>query len=986
MASIALPFMYHHLSSLRRRYLHLLLLYPAARESRDAVTHLWMQTSYANPVEGRKMLQRFRQFLADEERFWRALVLRVQSAYGYALTDADDAAAGIAGLLGTEETLAPDDRTNQFGFPAEASTMTVDGEPADEAFAAFGRVEEAHAKSVLSKALVCLGDIARYREQYKGSKVHEAKKKLYEPRANYARPRALYMAAHALAPHEGNAAHQLAILAGYETDTLASVAWYLRALCVRAGFETAGENLAGVLSRVRAAHAQGKSDKWSQDAAEDSAEPPRVRVERFKRDLVLLHALWRAPATTTQTLALASHTARAFARLVAERALPEEMIVRVGVMAQGAVWVGRMVLPAAGPGTSSGDNTDFGAEKEKDKTDKDRSRRRRHASAPAPVSAQPLATSTPPEVQAAQLAHLLALQTALLDVGVRELEDAGAYTTLGTTGGHGHGGGARGRRGRGGMNGVNGGAAAPAATGQELAERISAVFRRTLPALRVGSKWMLGNWVWVRQAVAEANSGEDETGDGEKERRELSVQAVRFWTTYAEFLRMLGRAFPVASLPALREGEEGDVELELEEDVDMRGWLPLHGLMGGPLPPDPEDKNNLQMPTGEGTATRRPVGPREEVHPNVEQLMRIADLLRDARRIVELEGSPLALYGGQFVAKGVEAAKPVVPDPLSTIRDVRFALQTAEVDEDAMTEKTSRTDDDILHDAFSFLNNAPTEEDEASDDEIVWDLRDAPVSPVVPTARTSPKTPVRPAPIAPPSRAGANSTVQLSPFRAPQPMASSITPGTQIPATTALDLLNNFSVPVAASKPLASPNGPGESLLFGTRFMFAGGHHHQQQQQQQLAPQYQGHGMAQHQRFASQDLSGQSTIWASSYPGSQHAGFPQQQSRQLPTHQRVVSNSMAAAQLFPSGGGDPFGYGPAPTHYGGGGDMRAGAAGFGSDQLGVFYSSSPSQTTFGGPHARHASGGGSAFGPGGQVAVPPVPIPPLVSQLWSNVG
>ncbi|KAJ7714122.1 hypothetical protein B0H16DRAFT_1248497, partial [Mycena metata] len=100
--------------NLRRRYLHLLLLHPGAREARDAGTHLWMQTSYAfialykqrlarpahgvhshnNPnqnntnfhgnssngnngnttVETRKLLQRFRQFLADEERFWRALI------------------------------------------------------------------------------------------------------------------------------------------------------------------------------------------------------------------------------------------------------------------------------------------------------------------------------------------------------------------------------------------------------------------------------------------------------------------------------------------------------------------------------------------------------------------------------------------------------------------------------------------------------------------------------------------------------------------------------------------------------------------------------------------------------------------------------------------------------------------------------------------------------------------------------------------------
>ncbi|KAJ7764035.1 hypothetical protein DFH07DRAFT_384614 [Mycena maculata] len=83
--------------NLRHRYLHL-PLFPSASQSRDAGTHLWMQASYAlitlykqrlarpqahntnnagaGTVEARRLLQRFRQFLADEERFWRALVLR----------------------------------------------------------------------------------------------------------------------------------------------------------------------------------------------------------------------------------------------------------------------------------------------------------------------------------------------------------------------------------------------------------------------------------------------------------------------------------------------------------------------------------------------------------------------------------------------------------------------------------------------------------------------------------------------------------------------------------------------------------------------------------------------------------------------------------------------------------------------------------------------------------------------------------------------
>jgi hypothetical protein len=49
--------------------------------------------------------------------------------------------------------------------------------------------------------------------------------------------------------------------------------------------------------------------------------------------------------------------------------------------------------------------------------------------------------------------------------------------------------------------------------------------------------------------------------------------------------------------------------------------------------------------------------------------------------------------------------------------------------DDAMTEKTSRTDDDVLRDAFSVLNYGEDADaaDASDEDEIVWDLRYAPL-------------------------------------------------------------------------------------------------------------------------------------------------------------------------------------------------------------------------------------------------------------------
>ncbi|TFY77492.1 hypothetical protein EWM64_g6521 [Hericium alpestre] len=103
--------------NLQKQYLLLLLAHPYAKESKDAETHLWMQTSYAlisvykqriatveralresgaqkqqgrgprhGPVEQRKLLQRFKQFLANEEKFWTQLIVRYQRQF--ALTEA----------------------------------------------------------------------------------------------------------------------------------------------------------------------------------------------------------------------------------------------------------------------------------------------------------------------------------------------------------------------------------------------------------------------------------------------------------------------------------------------------------------------------------------------------------------------------------------------------------------------------------------------------------------------------------------------------------------------------------------------------------------------------------------------------------------------------------------------------------------------------------------------------------------------------------
>ena len=73
----------------------------------------------------------------------------------------------------------------------------------------------------------------------------------------------------------------------------------------------------------------------------------------------------------------------------------------------------------------------------------------------------------------------------------------------------------------------------------------------------------------------------------------------------------------------------------------------------------------------------------------------------------------------------VEAAQDV-GQLLATIRDTSLDLLHKDPDDDNMTEGTSRTDDDVVRDAFKFLNTEGNIEDmdeDEDEDEIVWDLR-----------------------------------------------------------------------------------------------------------------------------------------------------------------------------------------------------------------------------------------------------------------------
>jgi protein SMG7 len=319
----------HYQISLQKQYLLLLLVHPNAKESKDAETHMWMQTSYAlisvyksriaalehalheagtqrqhpraqrpGPVEYRKLMQRFKQFLSIEEKFWTQLVVRIQRQF--ALSEARSALATLSIVTDTEPEADDTDaeKHDHFRFPPES----MENAPSQSSTAP----QRSSRRATLSKALVVLGDLARYREQYnegatrprggperggrnargRGSQADLPRTKTYD------KARACYECARDLMPDDGNASHQLAILASYQKDTFESLVQYYKALCVRSAYDPAAENMGNVLSKFLEAWKRRRKSRPAPPLPEE-LNRPKANPSSFKDNVILLHALWR---------------------------------------------------------------------------------------------------------------------------------------------------------------------------------------------------------------------------------------------------------------------------------------------------------------------------------------------------------------------------------------------------------------------------------------------------------------------------------------------------------------------------------------------------------------------------------------------------------------------------------------------------------------------------------------------------------------------
>jgi hypothetical protein len=352
------------------------------------------------------------------------------------------------------------------------------------------------------------------------------------------------------------------VVDGYVGDNFHCTYHYFRALAVRQPFPSGRANLERVLKKA--------FDRWRTRrhaaggaGSGDDKEEGTDDADVFKRDLLTILAIHFVRAGTKHLAQLRPAILDLFARLLRTRQLPSETIVKTTAMVIGSHWHARF-------DQSAGQATQATPE---DASEAAKLSERRHI------------------VEEASLAFLLSVFTSLLAVAADEAEEVLRMNTD-----------------------LNDSALAtddePDEEGDQdgttvLAQRITAVVRRILPSLRITSRWLKLHLEYLARAANTRNT-------------ELSEAITTFWTEYKRLMLAFARVFPLVQLPSLIE--------PLEEDLDMRGFLPLSRGLTATDQIYSEDVNVASST-------------RQEVHPNEEQLMRISDLLVDVRLLMQTEVS-----------------------------------------------------------------------------------------------------------------------------------------------------------------------------------------------------------------------------------------------------------------------------------------------------------------------------------------------------------
>ncbi|SGZ30565.1 BQ5605_C048g12410 [Microbotryum silenes-dioicae] len=551
------------------------------------------------PTARRKLVHSFRTFLAKEEEYFTTLLGRLAS------------------------DLSPNDLEgfNALGVVVEPVEVVEGLPPTSEE---DKRRARSKAVPLVHKALICFGDLARYRElfnEHSGpqakerggrrgnkSKVTSAGGSERNKPKNYSRASACYTQARLLIPENGNPSNQLAVISGYTHDTLSSTYHYFRALSVRIPFPTARINLELAFNKAVTRWFERPSG-WREPT------PDFVTAFIALHGLLFTKTRWversgRAQPRTRRLTArgvsarrlsdiapLSSKVESSFQQAITSLELSPDTIIKIVVTGLCSLWDARVHRSSSNPRKTP-------------------SKRSAEAGSNA-NSAPSVNINLEPHI----LLHVLSMYTILLRICTNETAEAYLADTT---------------------------KQAPK-PGLNLAQNISAVLdyihrvesRLRAKEIKINRAKAADSATQASQADTTQRSSSVSDGQHVESSQDQSMETdhvnsrsledalTAFWTSYADFANSFKLVFPTEGLPS-----PADDGLWLEEDVDLLGFAPLRRSM--------KDVKGTDL-----AVEASKVG--KEVHPNEEHLMRIAELQSDAALIVESEICPVIVELGAYV-------------------------------------------------------------------------------------------------------------------------------------------------------------------------------------------------------------------------------------------------------------------------------------------------------------------------------------------------
>ncbi|GJN90649.1 hypothetical protein Rhopal_003661-T1 [Rhodotorula paludigena] len=795
-----------------------------------------VQSAAVGPVARRKLVHSFRQFLSKEEDFWRTLCGRLASRL-YPEEADELRAVGIV----RSSFLSSSDGDSRDGLPNAASSSEV---PFDQLDEDERRARRAAVLPLAHKALICFGDLARYSELYNESSVAPAAasaggKKGGGKRGGkggpggaqdkrvktYTKAAECYHQARLLMPDNGNPSNQLAVLAQYTAEPVSSVYHYYRALCVRSPFTTARANLQITFSKA--------VTRWF---APEGGEPKGDEGDKFLSAFLVLQGILFTKERLAELPPLASRCHDLFRTVLAERIFTSDVVTRIVVASLSSVWDARMSRSASQASLARSKTGSTLA-----------------ANAPTTESSSPR-TNLEPEC----IAQLVALMTTLLSVSTSETIEL--YTA----------------------NIQSASSSASPQSTPNPAQNISAVLRRALPSIRIVTKWLVAQLEYLSRVEARVEAserkraqrggtrGRTSTGEGEEAQRpasfgssgetnhssapagtppgrtslaELRGALDTLWSAHADFANAMKLAFPLERLPT----QLLDHGLWLEEDVELLGFAPLRrGLKGSAAGGTTEDGGPVSA------REIRRVG--RDVHPNEEQLMRVADGQKDALILAESPLTRISLVDGAFVFIPRDQAVPGADISFEHLAPGGDAAEARDGDEDDGEMLDQVTEDDPVDramridaaDKIDMDGLSDLEDDDDDEEQIVYpgsrSSSQPQVQPILPPPGLSRTTPQFQAPSASPARTAADLRQQLLSGGAHSPSsAPSLSPSSSHMGAASNAAGPSLLAPAGGGSPSLNPvhsiwtpapaGGHAGSPLLGSSLATPAGHPAQQQQQ-----------------------------------------------------------------------------------------------------------------------------------------------------------